>query len=353
MANLENQNGSYIAHLDSVSTYVLDTGNDIRMALRPSIDAAEEAIIKARVDDVLSYVEPDAEWGSFSDRDLIWGESNGDYAGVFRSITNFPDQINLDPNTGGYDNGIPTHEFGHALGLAHPGETVGTSEDWNGSASNWQDSDSGITGPDGQSGLNIDDTMMQWGTRSTSSDGNGGQDYLQWMDVQALRAMHGMDTDGLTSVFMENGGDSFGINGQNDTNIWFANGDDTLDVRDGATTTIKAIGTGNDEITVEGEAQEFVFAKHGADLGIYDDDGTAVEFLAPNGEFDLTFSSFGNSDGAAGEESYGTVTVELGSFANTEGDIPDFKFQGSHILEADGDFSTLVGTQPQDDFALV
>ena len=248
-------------------------------------------------------------------------------------------------------NDLFLHEFGHALNLEHPGDLGGEgvgNNDWNLGASNFQPSDDRIVGPDGESPLDGSATVMQWA--GGSRDGT-----FNWLDVQALRINHGMETDGLTNVFFDAGGDDFALAESNDANTWLFNGDDTLTVKDGATTTVKGVGSGQDEIVVEGEAEEFVFRKRGAELGLYDDDGTAVEIIAPNNTFTLTFDPVGGSDGSSDAgESYGSTTVTLGSFVDDDQSVPDFRFQGEdgYVLADDGNIRTTVGSEFGDDFAL-
>ena len=282
MANLANENASYIDHLVFNNTDVPNGSNDIEVAISSKFTSAERAQIVDTMDTLSSYIEPDFDvTDDFASADLTWGEDNSTSSdGVFFASTS---TITLNTDAGGFSPGLPMHELGHAMGLSHPGEVDNGSADWNGSGGTSDDSDSAITGPDGQNGLGTADTMMQGLVDGAlSSNGNGGQDTLQWMDIQALQAMHGMETDSPARFTLDASDHNLvnftdtGVG--NETRVLGSSENSFYYVADGARVENDSGFDGTTEVYMPGELEEFVLVQDGTTLGLYDDDLTALQF---------------------------------------------------------------------------
>lgn len=338
MANLANENASYIDHLLYSPSSVPNGQSDIEVVISPDFTSPQTTHIENVMDTVSAYISPDFNVTNDSgSADLTWMPNTlNSRPGYFDTR----DVILLDTDGAGFENGIATHELGHALRLAHPGDTGGSSHDWNGSGTNWLDSDSGIVGPDAtQGGLGDADTMMQWETnRSQSSDGNGGQDYLQWMDAQALQAAYGMETDNPAITINPVGSNLtvnlFGTGVGNENKIFDDAGSDNTEyvVSDGQRGFAGQLN-GSDQVTFEGEIEEFVFTQDGTTLGIYDDDLSAFEFgvssEAGAGGDGVTLN-FDNGSYAVSSTG-GTITVG-GEEVGISGGSNDFGFEASDAI---------------------
>lgn len=285
-----------------------------------SYTSTEESNMKSAVNELDDLIEVDFNEVSENYQN---GSNDDDYDGTLDMFDanlsgnglahNGTGDISFDAST--VTEGLVLHELGHTAGLSHPGDQ---DEDYEWDSTNGGDyekdtstfsewSSPTAAGPDGG---NVEDTTIMDGSFGPAGSGFGG------VDEQALRYLHGNETDDLTGKTVSGGTTT--VHSSDELDIFgSATSQETIKVEDGGEVkfTANAGSNGRDEIVLEGEVEEFVFKQDGSHLNMYDDDGTAAE-IAIQEATNITFSKFGSSDGAAGAETYDTLTAGLSDVDN-------------------------------------
>lgn len=288
----------------------------------------------------------DVDFAYFGDNDQNTDDKDGSldfFTGPLDPFTGFTHNGSGDIQIDNNDNyepqfeGLIFHELGHAMGLSHPDDRDDADgwpeEPFDAEFHEWDNMQDQQFGPDGNEiEINGENTIMRPGSLIANK--------LGWMDVQALQFLHGLDDDGFDCTLLEAGENL--VTGQDGTYV-DAGGREHITFRDGVNATVRMTDDTwtSDKITVEGEAEEFVFSTRQDDddhaLAVYDDDGTAIEVDFPRAQdFYLEFAPLDGSDGAAEDETYGSVKV-YSVDADDDGQIDEIEVGGVPIVGAGQD----------------